>query len=415
MIKVLYLQHAGSLGGSSMSLLWTIDALDRTTYDPTVALIRLNPSVSALYHDHGIDTIAWPGIYTFEHTTASWYSLTSPITWSAAYFSITGWGKSQRRTEELIEMVRPDLVHLNSVVLVPSALALSKNNVPFIWHVRESTVRGCLGVRTRYLKHLLITLPSEVIFISKYDKQSWVSSKRGVVIPNFVDFAVFDRQRKGEVVRSQLGIEKDTHVFLYLGGLGEIKGIFPLLEALARVHAQRTDWICIMPGSQYLPSNRLSSRIARSVLPVLGSGTIAQRVQRKLAKLGIEDKLMFLPYTTDIVPYFAACDMLLFPATRPHFARPVIEAASMGKPSIGSNLGGVSELIVHNQTGLLVEPESASALANAILTLMDDEALAQQLGGNAYRMARERFDAKRNVLRIEQIYDAVLATPRGSK
>ncbi|HET6344157.1 MAG TPA: hypothetical protein VFH51_04450, partial [Myxococcota bacterium] len=70
--RVLYVQHAGSLGGSCMSLLYTLQGLDRRRYAPVVALIRPSPAVTALYRDAGIQVLPWPGIHTYEHTTAAW-------------------------------------------------------------------------------------------------------------------------------------------------------------------------------------------------------------------------------------------------------------------------------------------------------------------------------------------------------
>jgi glycosyltransferase involved in cell wall biosynthesis len=174
------------------------------------------------------------------------------------------------------------------------------------------------------------------------------------------------------------------------------------------VQAHRQDWVCVMPGSQYQSSKRLAARVARQMLPLIGSGTVAQRVQRKIEELGLENRLKRLPFITDIAPYHAASDILLFPATRPHFARPVIEAAAMAKPAIGSDLGGVNELIVHNETGLLVEPANPQVLADAILSLLADAEERRRLGENAYHLARERFDVQTNVRQIEQIYEAVL-------
>jgi hypothetical protein len=89
--RLLYIQHAGDLGGSCMSLLYTMQALDRTRYEPIVALIRPTPAVARLYRDAGFEVIEWPGIRTFEHTTLRWWPLYSPAALLEAARLLAGW------------------------------------------------------------------------------------------------------------------------------------------------------------------------------------------------------------------------------------------------------------------------------------------------------------------------------------
>jgi len=388
-----------------MSLLYTMQGMRECGHKCEVALVRPSNELAKLYGDAGFRTHCEPGISLWDHSTVAPQRACDVRTWHMFAKLCVGWHRTLRLTRKIVQRISPDITHLNSMPFVPSARALTDADIPYVWHVREPPFDQ--GPRTRIIRSFMRRAP-QLIFISNYDRQQWVGGSIGEVVSNFVDFVTFDRQCCGDNARIRCGIGKETCVLLYLGGLSEIKGIFPLLDALAKVKAQRTDWVCVMPGSQYRPSSRLSSRIARKLLPVFGGGTIAQRFQQNVAKLRIGDRLVILPFTKDIVPYYAACEMLLFPSISPHYARPVVEAASMGKPSIGSNLGGVNELIINDQTGLLVEPGSARALADSIMLLLENRDKARKLGENAYEIARERFDAKKNVRRIEQIYDTIL-------
>jgi glycosyltransferase involved in cell wall biosynthesis len=405
--KILYVQHTSALGGSALSLLYTIQALDGSSYEPVVALLSLNGDLRRLYESAGIPVIYWPGIRLFQHTTAHWWSLSRPFDWIATIQFATSWRNSLRRTAELVRDVRPDIVHLNSVVLAPAAVALSREGIPFVWHVRESPVPGYFGLRYRLLRGWLSHLGNEVIFISNYDRQSWVQGKRGIVVYNFVDFAQFNRDCSREASRRMLGIPQNAKVVLYVGGLWDIKGIIPLLKALAIVQKQTPDLVCLMPGTVRTPSRRLVSQIGRKVLWALGAGVLWQQVEQIIQASGLQETVWRMSFQRDIVPLYAACDLLVFPSLQPHFPRPVIEAGAMAKPVVASDIGGVAELVEDGKTGILVPPNQAQALAKAMMDILNDEQLAQQMGEAGYQRARELYDAKRNTQYIMQIYQGL--------
>ena len=80
----------------------------------------------------------------------------------------------------------------------------------------------------------------------------------------------------------------------------------------------------------------------------------------------------------------------------------------MAKPAIGSNLGGVKELIEHERTGILVEPGSAVALAAALKDLLTNPAKLKSLGENALKKARKEFDADQQIDKIVAVYNSIL-------
>jgi len=410
---VLYVQHAAALGGSAMSLLYTLQGLDPARYRPVVALVRPAEELARLYEDAGIRTIPWEGIHPWDHSTVSPQPLHRPATWLHLADVAAHWRGSQRRTMELVRHVGPDLVHLNSMPLSPCAEVLSREGVPTVWHVREPPLPA-RGPRYRAIRARMMAV-DELIFISQADRRAWVGGERGVVIPNFVDFGRFDRRMDGGAVRRRLGIDPGAPVLLYVGGVSPVKGIFPLLEALARLRSRFPGLRCLMPGSVYAQSAGLAARAARAVLPLVGSGTVSQRMRGEIERLGVEESLVQLPFTEDVAPLFAASDVVVFPATRPHFARPAVEASAMARPTVASRLPGLDELVDDGETGLLVPAGDAEALAEALARLLGDDALRLRLGEAAYRAARERYAAGPAVQRVMAVYDRLLGAPRAGR
>ena len=106
----------------------------------------------------------------------------------------------------------------------------------------------------------------------------------------------------------------------------------------------------------------------------------------------------------------AATDIIVFPSTVPHFARPVIEASAMAKPVIASDIGGPRELVVPDETGLLIPPDNPEQLATAIVSLLDDSEMMTQMGEKGYQRATNKFDSKVNSERTYAVYDELLLT-----
>jgi glycosyltransferase involved in cell wall biosynthesis len=372
-----------------------------------VALTRPTQALFNFYKKAGFEVIRAPGIYTFEHTTALWARLRSPLGCLAFMRSLICWRKSMRLTLSVVAEAQPDLVHLNSVALVPSAIALAKANIPFVWHVREAPVKGYFGLRTRLISAWLKRLGNEVIFISQSDRQSWVGNYRGQVIYNFVNLRVFHPGVQAGGIKKKLRINDEDNVILHLGGISEIKGIHVLLKAIWILRQSIPKLICLMPGSNLSSSGRLISLVVRKALAFIGTGVISQKVERQIQDLDLGRNLRLLPFQEDVAPFIAASDVVVFPSIRPHFARPIVEAAAMAKPTIGSYLDGVKELIEHERTGILVEPGSSSALAAALKDLLTNPANLKLMGENALKKARKDFDAKQQIAKITEIYDSI--------
>jgi glycosyltransferase involved in cell wall biosynthesis len=197
-------------------------------------------------------------------------------------------------------------------------------------------------------------------------------------------------------------------VILFLGARGVIKGIFPLLEAMPLVKKSVPEAQCIIAGGEYRFSGRLSSRIARQVFPLVGWGTVAQRVDKLMDRYSLHDYVHMLPWREDVERLLAASDVVAFPSVQPHFARPVIEAGAMAKPVVASRIGGVEELVEDGETGLLAPPGNAVALAEALVGILRDREEAKRLGEEGFRLSRQRYDASENIARIAGIYRRLL-------
>lgn len=406
MRRILYIHHGGAIGGAPMSLLYLLRHLDRSRYEPLVVVLQRGPAAD-LYRAAGIETHVETGIRDFSHTALEWYG--GRALWRLPGRLLSLW-PSIWRTQALLRRLRPDLVHLNSSVLAPCAIACRREGVPLVWHIREPLAHGYLGLRRAWLRRTIDRCASRVVAISRYDAEQLLPSERVRVIYNFVDFSEFDRSLSGESVRAEFAIPPQAPLVLMLGGVSPPKGTLTLLHALPRLVQAVPDVRVMIAGPPLPPASGGWRGLAKRLL---GADAYERAVRQALTALpeAARAALIFAGVRQDVPRLLAASQALVFPSTVPHFARPIIEAAAMGVPAVASDLGGPRELIRHGETGLLVPPQDAAALAEALIRLLRDAAWARTLGEAAYEQARRLFDAQINAAATIALYDEILTPP----
>jgi glycosyltransferase involved in cell wall biosynthesis len=406
--KILYVQHADRLGGSCTSLRLLLEHLDHERFRPVVALCHPTPRLVAYHEAAGAEVVTARGILTFEHTTAYSTSLLRPTSWSLLARSLAGWREAERRTLALVDVVRPDLVHLNSAVLVPSARALHRTRTPFVWHVREIPARGLAGVRAQLQREALRRWPSARLFHSEFQRRRWVGDVPGAVIPEPVDSSRFAPRDRG-AARRELGIPGAAKVVLYVGGMSPLKGIYELLAALATLRRRVPGLVALMPGAEVLaPGRSPVARAGQALFRALRVSTPTERIEGAIPRLGLEEVCRRLPFTDDVSTFVAASDVVVFPSIADHFARPIVEAAAMARPVVASRFPMIEEVVRDGETALLVPPGDARALATALERVLTDEALAASLAEAGRTRVAPRFDAATQADETMRLYDAVL-------
>jgi glycosyltransferase involved in cell wall biosynthesis len=254
-----------------------------------------------------------------------------------------------------------------------------------------------------------------IIAISHDAAGSLLESDKVHVIYNFVKFEAFDRALDGRRFRSAVGIAPEAQVVMMLGGLVESKGadVFVAAADLVRKSAEGVRFIIAgMP-----PGGESPSRIKRALRRVVeGTGFVPnmqRRVLRTLRALRLEETIQFVGMRLDVPDMLAAADVVVWPATVSHFARPILEAGAMARPVVAAGFPASREIVLDGETGILFPPRDAAALAEGILRLLRDRDLASRMGEAGYRLARERYDAPRAVAAIMNIYDEVLGSRDG--
>ncbi|HEY6083809.1 MAG TPA: glycosyltransferase family 4 protein, partial [Nitrospira sp.] len=136
-------------------------------------------------------------------------------------------------------------------------------------------------------------------------------------------------------------------------------------------------------------------------------------LQQLCADKGLTERVHFAGFQDPTGPYFAAMDLYVQPSLNEAFGIAVVEAMAMGKAVVASRVGGLPEIVAHEETGLLVSPRDVAELARAIIALLEDRQYREWIGSRGLIRARERFDLKTTVIGLEQVYREVLAKGAG--
>ena len=384
--KVLYIHHGRGIGGASLSLLYTIQGLDPDRYQPKVILL-CNSKAKDLYEEHGIPTRVadrWP---LFQHTISNWIPFYRPIRLVLMFlgFYVT----AARYARQILSEEKPDLIHLNSYHGIAWARAAQRLGIPVVSHIREPMPNGYFGFRKGFIRRQLARAGAEIIAISHHNAGLVNLPERTRVIYNFVDHRRFS-QGEG----SLLGAEKEKAGVrvIFLGGANTIKGFETLVDSLPKLREGTT----VIFAGDYPEGGRLSQ-------------ILWPKRHQALADLRKAKNASIIGSQTNIAEWLGKSDILVFPSTIPHFARPVAEAQMMGKPVVASTVEGMEEQVADGVDGFLVPPNQPDELAAAVNLLIDDPELRRRSGEQGCKRANRDYRQDKNVEAIQALYNELLA------
>jgi len=213
---------------------------------------------------------------------------------------------------------------------------------------------------------------------------------RATVIPNGIDVSEWETPGDGTAFRAELGIAEDAFVVGTLGRLHEQKGHAHLLEAAAIV----------------------ARRLPDAVFLIAGYGPLREKLEAQSRALGVASRARFLGYRSDAARVLAALDVFVLPSLWEGMSNAVLEAMAAGKPVIATAVDGNVEQVSDGDTGLLVPPADAGALANAILRLADDHVLAASMGRRGRERVAREFSLERMIAAHVELYERLLRRSR---
>ncbi|MBC6477189.1 MAG: glycosyltransferase family 4 protein [Hormoscilla sp. GM7CHS1pb] len=254
---------------------------------------------------------------------------------------------------------------------------LPQFDIAFVEHCLSSAdlVLGCSDYITNQVRQYLPHIPCQTLY-------------NGVDIHRFI---VSDRSDFSPTVR-----ESTPKQILFVGRISPEKGVHVLIDAFNRVVSRYPNVELKIVGPEnavllwYIP-NRQDPKV-RSLMPYF-RGKYRQLLQQQISK-NAANKVFFIgkvPHA-EIIQYYQQADIFVFPSVwQEPFGMPVVEAMTMELPTIATQGGAFPEIVEEGKTALLVERGDANALAEAILRLLREENLSQEMGKAGRKRLEENF------------------------
>ncbi|MEM8864290.1 MAG: glycosyltransferase family 4 protein [Planctomycetota bacterium] len=216
-----------------------------------------------------------------------------------------------------------------------------------------------------------------------------IAADKITVLYNALGADEFVPSRDPASVRAEFGADADTRVIGTFGHLSIKKGYRELFGAMPTVLER-------FPNTQFW---------------VVGQGKLKEELEAEAARGGFLKNIRFTGFRRDTADLMNAIDIMALPSHREPCALVYIEAALSAKPIVACRAGGAVESVADGETGLLVPVKNAPAVAEALLTLLDDPSYATRLGQAGRERAQDVFSWQRFVTTLEGVYDRVLDEP----
>jgi glycosyltransferase involved in cell wall biosynthesis len=255
-------------------------------------------------------------------------------------------------------------------------------------------------IRTRHLSvpiathlfNIVYHMPDVIITTCESTRRDMIERNRIeenaiVSIPTGVILDRFDPGYTTPNLKTELGIAQDAPVISKVAVLRSWKRHDVFLRAAQRV-------LAVKPEARFL---------------IVGEGPQRKNLERMIKQMGLDEAVIMTGYRTDIPEILSITDVsCLVSDSAEGVPQAVTQSLAMGKPTVGTNVGGIPELIVDGVTGYLIPPADPLILAEKILALLNDPPKATAMGKAGRALIRERFSCEIMLKRLEALYHDVL-------
>lgn len=270
---------------------------------------------------------------------------------------------------------------LNRIAVIAARMAGVERNY-MIMHNLPEPVTNLSKWRWIIEDHLIAWSVNQLFSVSMACAE-YLEQRRFFDIPIEVIYNGIEVNHAMNNLTSSINLHWNTNVpsIIFIGEIHSRKGLNVLFDAIAGLNPK-----------------------VNMILYGGGDKDYLEHLRQKADKLGIAEQVFFEGYYSYAAQMIQFCDLLVLPAVAyESFGMVLLEAMYWKKPVICSDYGGMKEIVIHKQTGLIVPTGDADALRDAIQYILDNPTHAKQWGINGYKRLKEHFDIKLAVAKYHQL------------
>lgn len=305
------------------------------------------------------------------------------------------WGRRKRLIAalsiltRLIKERRVDLLHTHDIradvlgYLAARAAGIPVMTTIYVWFQSTSMrkIRYFEKIDRMFLRHF-----DGLTAISEATRQQTISygfpAESVETIYSGIEIDEFNRPVDVDTTRRSLGAAPGDRLLVYVARLYPEKAHRLLIDAMQEV-------------VKFVPNARLV---------LLGDGPCRNDLQMQVGALKLSAHVIFAGIRTDVPDVLRGCEIMVHPSLAEGIPLGAQEGMAAGLPVVGTNVDGTPEVVVHEQTGLLVPVNDVPQLSKAMIRLLSDRPLAQRLGAAARTLITTRLSASRVTRQVEQVY-----------
>jgi glycosyltransferase involved in cell wall biosynthesis len=383
--RILFVEAStgGVVGGSLTGILQLIARLDRTRFAPALALYEEKPIGAGQLPVHVLPPPRRPAPAAGRGPLGR--------AWLRARYLLGVVGARTRVLASLFRRERPALVYLANGFRanMDGVIAARLSGIPVVCHEKGFEHVGPLERVTARWIDACICMTDE---IADYCRAHGLRPRRLLTIYDGIDTTEF-APGGGAAIRREFGIPADVPLAGIVGHIQDWKGQHLVAEAVAEARRRFPDLHCLVVGGIH----------RRGV-------EYAAQLQDRIARPDLAGHVILAGARNDVPACLDAMDVVIHASVVAEpFGRVMIEAMALGKPVVAPREGGPLVIVVDGETGLLVPPRDAHALAEALITLVADPPRRATMGRAGRQRVDDVFDIRHHVQKMEALFDAVLA------
>jgi glycosyltransferase involved in cell wall biosynthesis len=371
MKSILFIHQSAELYGSDKTILFFISKLDKRKYLPVVILPFEGP-LKEEFEKNNIKVVIAPVLKLYRKM----FTPGNLIKFFKEYIN------GLKLLDALHKQYKFELVYSHTLAALIGISFARKRNIKHLWHVQEIIAKPKI-FNAVFKKILAIKSNHKIVYDSKETMNFWIKDNTVLTAKSDFVWNGLDMQEKynstaEEIIQIREQFFKASPTTTVIGLIGRInswKGQQLLLKAFKIIAAEEPNAKVVFIGSA--PPNQ---------------DFFVTDLEDKIIKYNLSDRAIIIPFQKNIWKFWDSIDIAVVSSTEPEpFGMVAIEAMAAKKPVIAANHGGLTEIVLHSETGYLFEPGNENDLAKYLRILINDTNKQKTFGTHGFERASTVF------------------------